>query len=129
MKITCYTVYLSLNCLAVILTKHARLMVTTVIFENIKMTEVYVAYDRACDLQPFLAKRQRKDVYLASYLMKHVKFFVDRFHVRIECAPRCQFRMQCFRWLNKNKYKATVRNTNCPEHEATHEATTSFCTP
>ena len=95
----------------------------------------YVAYDRACDLQPFLAKRQRKDVYLASYLMKHVKFFVDRFHVKGHTEPCClppsqtnlncafhpdlpEFRAvslansecaeQCFRWLNK--YKTTVRN-------------------
>lgn len=40
----------------------------------------YVAYD-SCDLHPFLCNLQRKGAYLASFLLKNVKFLVDIFHV------------------------------------------------
>ena len=40
----------------------------------------YVAYDRSCDLHPFLCNLERKGAYLAGFLLKHVKFLVDRQH-------------------------------------------------
>ena len=96
----------------------------------------YVAYDRSCDLHPFLCNLQRKGVYLASFLLKNAKFLVDRFHVAGHteqcCKPPCEedpkrgryhplhndfteirhANTECveqsFKWLNK--YKTIVRN-------------------
>ena len=96
----------------------------------------YVAYDRSCDLHPFLRNLDRKDVYLAKFLLKNVKFFVDRFHVEGHTERCClhpsdddpergcyhpankefaeikdantECAEQCFKWLNK--YKTIVRN-------------------
>ena len=36
----------------------------------------YVAYDRSCDLHPFLRNLRSKGVYLAPFLLKNVKFLV-----------------------------------------------------
>ena len=33
------------------------------------------------DLHPLLCNLERKGAYLAGFLLKHVKFLVDRFHV------------------------------------------------
>ena len=96
----------------------------------------YVAYDRACDLvHPFLCNLERKGTYFAQFLLKHVKFIVDRFHVSKHTEPCCkppssdnpqcryhpdhadfcdikdantECAEQSFRWLNK--YKTIVRN-------------------
>lgn len=96
----------------------------------------YVAYDRSCDLHPFLCNSQRKGAYLANFLLRNVKFLVDRFHVEGHtepcCRPPCdsdpvrgryhplhsdfdQIREantecagQSFKWLNK--YKLILRN-------------------
>ena len=50
----------------------------------------YVAYDRACDLHPFLCNLERKGTYFAQFLHKHVRFFVDRFHVSKHTEPCCK---------------------------------------
>jgi len=95
----------------------------------------YVAYDRACDLHPFLCNLEHKGTYFAQFLLKHVKFLVDRFHVSKHTEPCCkppssdnphcryhpdhvdfcaikdantECAEQSFRWLNK--YKTIVRN-------------------
>ena len=96
----------------------------------------YVAYDRSCDLHPFLCNLERKGAYLAGFLLKHVKFLVDRFHVEGHTEPYCkppsiddpekgryhpsnkefveikdantECAEQSFKWLNK--YKNIVRN-------------------
>ena len=86
----------------------------------------YVAYDRSCDLHPFYA--------IWRFLLKNVKFLVDRFHVVGHTERCCQPPVdpekgcyhplnesfaeirdantecaeQCFKWLNK--YKTIVRN-------------------
>ena len=81
----------------------------------------YVAYDRSCDLHPFLGQ---EGVYLANFLLKNVKFLVDRFHVEGHTERGCyhpknkafdeiraantECAEQCFKWLNK--YKTIVRN-------------------
>ena len=93
----------------------------------------YLGYDRACGLQPFLQNIAKKQVPFATYLLQHVKFLVDRFHVKghtekccmpLENNPECYYHPdlekfkdihhantecaeQAFRWLNKLKY--TVR--------------------
>ena len=94
----------------------------------------FLAYDRACDLHPFLVNLQKKDVYLAKFLLKNVKFLVDIWHVQKHTEPCCQppssqqdpgryhplhpafepvraanteCAEQCFRWLNK--FKTIVR--------------------
>ena len=41
----------------------------------------FFAYDRSCDLHPFLCNLDKKGVYLANFLLKNVKCLVDRFHV------------------------------------------------
>ena len=96
----------------------------------------YVAYDRSCDLHPFLCNLQRKGAYLASFLLKNVKFLVDRFHVEGHTEQCCkppsdddaergryhplhsdfkeirdantECAEQSFKWLNK--YKTILRN-------------------
>ena len=50
----------------------------------------YLAYDRACDLHPFLLNLQKKDVPLAKYLLRSVKFLVDSWHVKKHTEPCCQ---------------------------------------
>ena len=50
----------------------------------------YVAYDRSCDLHPFLRNLEKKGAYLASFLLKNVKFLVDRFHVVGHTERCCQ---------------------------------------
>ena len=40
----------------------------------------YMAYDRSCDLHPFLCNLKHKGAYLASFLLRNVTFLVDRFH-------------------------------------------------
>ena len=50
----------------------------------------YVVYDRSCDLHPFLCNLEKKGAYLASFLLKHVKFLVDRFHVEGHTEPCCK---------------------------------------
>ena len=35
----------------------------------------FVAYDRACDLHPFLCNLEKKGSYFAEFLLKHVKVF------------------------------------------------------
>ena len=95
----------------------------------------YVAYD-SCDLHPFLCNLEMKGTYLVSFLLKNVKFSVDRFHVVGHTERCCQpptiddpgkgcyhplnesfaeirdanteCAEQCFKWLNK--YKTIVRN-------------------
>ena len=90
----------------------------------------YLGYDRACGLYPFLVNLSKKNIYLAKYLLKHVEFLVDRFHVKghtetccmpLENNPECKFHPdlpkfselsdvntecaeQTFRWLNRLKY-------------------------
>ena len=90
----------------------------------------YLGYDRACGLYPFLVNLSKKNIYLAKYLLKHVEFLVDRFHVKghtetccmpLENNPKCKFHPdlpkfselsdvntecaeQTFRWLNRLKY-------------------------
>ncbi len=49
----------------------------------------YVAYDRACDLHPFLLNQERKGAYFAKYLLRHVKFLVDIWHVQKHTEPCC----------------------------------------
>ena len=93
----------------------------------------YVAYDRACDLHPFLLNLQKKDVPLAKYLLRSVHFLVDSWHVKKHKEPCCQSPSserpagrhhplyhnfeaireantecgeQCFRWMNKFKLVA-----------------------
>ncbi len=96
----------------------------------------YVAYDRSCDLHPFLCNLQKKGAYVANFLLKNVKFMVDRFHVEGHTEQCCQppsvanptrgryhplhddfveireanteCAEQSFKWLNK--YKLIVRN-------------------
>ena len=50
----------------------------------------YVAYDRACDLHPFLCNLERKGTYFAQFLLRNVKFLVDRFHVSKHTEPCCK---------------------------------------
>ena len=50
----------------------------------------FVVYDRACDLHPFLCNLEKKGAYLAGYILKHVKFVVDRVHVRKHTEPCCK---------------------------------------
>ena len=89
----------------------------------------YLGYDRACGFHPFLVNLKKKDIYLATYLLEHVKFMVDRFHVNghtESCCmpldnPDCKYHPdlnifsevsstntecaeQAFRWLNKLKF-------------------------
>ena len=95
----------------------------------------FVAYDRACDLYPFLCNIRKKGAYFADYLLKHAKFCVDRFHVAKHTEPCCkppsiepnksryhpdlpefspirsantECAEQSFKWLNK--YKSMLRN-------------------
>ena len=96
----------------------------------------YVAYDRSCALHPFLCNLKRKGAYLASFLLRNVKFLVDRFHVEGHTEQCCQLPSddilergryhplhkdfseirdantecaeQSFKWLNK--YKTLLRN-------------------
>ena len=91
----------------------------------------YVVYDRSCDLHPFLCNLEHKGAYLAGFLLKHVKYLVDRFHVKGHTEPCCKLpgvddpekgryhpsnkkdantecTEQSFKWLNK--YKNIVRN-------------------
>jgi hypothetical protein len=95
----------------------------------------FVAYDRACDLHPFLCNLEKKGTYFAKFLLDHCKFCVDRFHVAKHTEPCCmppssdnseslyhpdnsdflaiksantECAEQCFRWLNK--YKTILRN-------------------
>ena len=49
----------------------------------------YVAYD-CCDLHPFLRNLEMKGAYLASFLLKNIKFLVDRFHVVGHTERCCQ---------------------------------------
>ena len=49
----------------------------------------FLAYDRACVLHPFLRNLQ-KDVYLAKFLLRNVKFLVDAWHVQKHTEPCCQ---------------------------------------
>ena len=93
----------------------------------------YIAYDRICDLHPFLCNLQAN---LADFLLKNVKFLVDMFHVEghteacckppSDCDPQrgryhplhtdfdeirhanTECAEQSFKWLNK--YKNIVRN-------------------
>ena len=93
----------------------------------------YLGYDRACGLQPFLQNITKKQVPFTAYLLEHVKFLMDRFHIKghtekccmpLENNPACYYHPdlanfkeictantecaeQAFRWLNKVKY--TVR--------------------
>ena len=89
----------------------------------------YLGYDRACGLHPFLVNLDKKNIKLASFLLKNLKFLVDRFHVKghttTSCVspedPECKYHPdlpqfaevskantdcaeQAFRWLNKLKF-------------------------
>ena len=89
----------------------------------------YIGYDRACDLHPFMRNLSEKGAYFATWLLRHVSFLVDSFHVRNHteacCMPpendRCEYHPslpkfaeihgtntecaeQAFRWLNKLRY-------------------------
>ena len=89
----------------------------------------YIGYDRACDLHPFICNLSEKGAYFATWLLRHVSFLVDSFHVRNHteayCMPpeneRCEYHPslpkfaeihgtntecaeQAFRWLNKLRY-------------------------
>ena len=89
----------------------------------------YLGYDRACDLHPFICNLDTKGAYFAWWLYRHVKFFVDYFHVEKHteaCCmppdnPSCKYHPslphfseirgantecaeQSFRWLNKLKH-------------------------
>lgn len=93
----------------------------------------YIGYDRACDLHPFLLNLSRQGAYFARWLIRHVTFMVDSFHIRnhVESCcmppenPNCQYHPtlpkfseihgvntecaeQSFRWLNRFKY--SMRN-------------------
>lgn len=95
----------------------------------------FVAYDRACDLHPFLCNLHKKGTYFADFLLRHVKFCVDRFHVSKHIEPCCkppskdnpnskyhpdlpifqaissantECAEQAFKWLNR--YKTILRN-------------------
>lgn len=48
-----------------------------------------MAYDRACDLHPFLCNLEKKGVYFAQFLLKNVQFFVGRFHIAKQTEPCC----------------------------------------
>ncbi len=50
----------------------------------------YVAYDRACDLHPFLLNLERKGAYFAKYILQNVKFVVDVWHVDKHTEPCCR---------------------------------------
>ena len=50
----------------------------------------FLAYDRACDLHPFLLNLQKKDAPLAKFLLRNVKFLVDAWHVKKHTEPCCQ---------------------------------------
>ncbi len=50
----------------------------------------YVAYDRACDLHPFLKNLEKKGAYFARHLLRNVKFLVDIWHVDKHSEPCCQ---------------------------------------
>ncbi len=92
----------------------------------------YLGFDRACGLEPFLQNLAKKDVMFAKYLLRHVKFLVDRFHVKghtancctpLEDNPLCKYHPgleqfkevrdantecaeQAFKWMNKLRYGA-----------------------
>lgn len=59
----------------------------------------YIGYDRACDLHPFIHNLSEKGAYFANWLLCHVSFLVDSFHVRNYteacCMPpennRCEY--------------------------------------
>ena len=96
----------------------------------------YVTYDRSCDLHPFLCNLERKGAYLASFLLRNIKFLGDRFHVEGHTEQCCKLPSdddpergryhplhkdfneirdantecaeQVFKWLNK--YKTLLRN-------------------
>jgi len=48
----------------------------------------YLGYDRACCLHPYL-KNLKKKAPFAKYILKNVKFLVDRFHVAKHVSPTC----------------------------------------
>ena len=81
----------------------------------------YVAYDRSCDLHPFLCNLQCKETYLASFLLKNVKFLVDRFHVegRTEqcCKPPGDNHPErgCYHPLHSDFKEIRDANTECAE--------------
>lgn len=50
----------------------------------------YVAYDRACDLHPFLCNLERKGAYFAKHLLRNVEFLVDIWHVDKHSESCCQ---------------------------------------
>ena len=88
----------------------------------------YLGYDRSCALEPFLQNRLKEGAYFDKFLLKNVKFLVDRFHVakhtELCCMPplnplckyhpdlpefseltgcNTQSAEQAFRWLNRFK--------------------------
>ena len=81
----------------------------------------FVAYDRSCDLHPFLRNLRRKGAYLATFLLKKVKFLVERFHVegRTEpcCSPPCDSdsTIGCYHPLHSDFDKIREANTECAE--------------
>ena len=81
----------------------------------------YVVYDRSYDLHPFLCNLEKNGAYLASFLLKHVKFLVDRFHVEGHTEPCCKLPSiddpeKC-RYHPSNEEFAEIKdaNTECAE--------------
>ena len=77
----------------------------------------YVAYDRACDLQPFLMSMERKGSVGAKILLEHCKFFVDRFHVKGHTTPCCSSNIGVGKFHPDLPAFAEVKgaNTECAE--------------
>ena len=77
----------------------------------------YVAYDRSCDLHPFLGNLDRKGTYFAGMLLKNVKFLVDRFHVGKHtedcCKPPSSDNPNCHYHPDFQAVKTS--NTECAE--------------
>ncbi len=108
-------------------------LVLTVGHGNLIKRLRYLGYDRACGLEPFLKNLSAKKVYFAKYLLRNMKFLVDKFHCEKHTEPCCmplsnplckyhpdlpffseirgantECAEQAFRWLNR--FKTSVRS-------------------
>ena len=100
----------------------------------------YLGYDRACCLHPYLKNLKKKEAPFAKYILKNVKFLVDRFHVAKHVSPTCmppdnpscqyhpdqskfselkgcntQCAEQSFAWINKLKSGVRRMSRQCAE--------------
>ncbi len=79
----------------------------------------YLGYDRSCGLHPFLVNLAKKNVTFAEYLLEHVDFLVDRFHIERHTERCCKPVLnnpECKYHPNLSKFSEIASaNTECAE--------------